>query len=201
VFTQCPDENVFARNQAKLQTAEEADAFERHLDACPACLELAAALGMLGDGGDQHSPIGGAARAPSLASRARLDACGLRSTNTCLIRRMLLVSLTVIANSHWGYSTVPAATLGLILQPFGLERFAAEASLQMVWTAYVAFWGITGPVWGTLVLTSVLVGWKWARKALGAYLILSAFSLALAPICAVTWLVFKRWLVSTVQRT
>jgi hypothetical protein len=186
----CPDENTFARVQAALLSADEMAEFHRHLDDCPACLELAGALGCLYD---TEPALGGEQLGQGKRGRSPVPELALRSATTGTATRerqhsresLVALGTAVAAHAYFTLALVPIfwrAWLAKSAPEPLLPQLAPLGSLQFVVVTYVIVWGLAGLLWAAIAWVGLLSRRRWARVAVVSYAWLSLPSLLLAPL-------------------
>lgn len=186
----CPDENTFARVQASMLNADELVDFHRHLDTCPACLELAGALGCLYDA---EPPVGGEFVEQGQRVRSslpELDTPSVSPRVTAHARQYSRESLVAFgmltaAHAYFSLALVPLfgrAWLGKPKPENVLPQLAALGSLQVAVVTYVIVWGLAGLLWAAVGWLGMLRQRRWAQAAIAVYAWLSVPSMLLAPL-------------------
>ena len=181
----CPDEETFARVQARsLSPAELAD-FHHHLDNCPACLELAAVLGCLydverarpGDSVGENNIRQPASGQADYAVRLGIMAHRLQSQES----KIASCAMT-LAHAYFCLSTTP-----MIGMPFGPAPLETSIVGKLGYfghfvSLYVGLWCLAGLVWACVACWALLTRRRWARLALRSYAVLSIPTIVLAPL-------------------
>ncbi len=193
----CPDEDTFTRMQAGLLSPSELVTIHRHLDICPACLELAGVLGCLYDAGS--APEGTDVRKENVAQstlprpKHPSAAVGVASESREQFWESLvaLVSIT-LAHAYFSLSIAPivwrasgaAGSQDVIANVFG--QFAPIVTL------YVKLWGLVGLVWAGVGCWGLLTSRGWCRWATRSYAVLCLPTIVLAPLGLCVLLAFRQ---------
>ena len=178
----CPDEDTFARMQAGLLESNELANFHRHLDQCPACLELAGVLvGVYGD--TPGRIVEGIAERNVTKSSDPQSADGALSHLAPPSRRSKAAFCAMtLAHAYFGLSIVPVFLR--TTQASGPSRLLAGVFgvFSPVVTDYIVMWGFVGFAWACVGCWALLTNRRWAVVVGRGYAVLSLPTIILGPL-------------------
>jgi len=191
----CPDEETFARVQARSLSPVELADFHRHLDNCAACLELAAVLGCLYDG--EATPQGESVRESNIGQPAVVerDYLVMPSNKPRRVRarksHVALLAMT-LAQAYFSFSLAPAlwwSSGATPTQAFFVEKFGHFGPIA---TLYLSLWCLVGLVWACAACWALLADRRWTLVAARSYAIMSLPTIVLAPLGLFVIVAFPR---------
>jgi hypothetical protein len=193
----CPNEETFARMQAGLLSHIESENLHRHLDNCPACLELAGVLGCIANSasGSDGSDADSEKRVRS-ATESKMGHSSRGVTNGPLGDRSrdCVLAQGVLALAH-GYFTLAVVPLFWRVFMAGSEPASVLTqlgSLGRIFGTYVVVWGLSGLLWALVGCVGLLTKRRWAHAAVVGYAVLSMPSIVLVPLAICVLVAIKR---------